>query len=60
MIKWIGDNGRITFELPNKFDMNAHQVDGCWHIPFENDNHCTLQRMAFELRKNWLCVSKGG
>lgn len=58
MIKWISDNGRITFEEPIQFDMNAHQVDGCWHIPFEDDSHCTFGTKSFELRKNWLCISK--
>ncbi|KAG4071406.1 hypothetical protein HA402_011560 [Bradysia odoriphaga] len=55
-VRAISDYGRMTFDDPVKFDMNAQQVDGCWHIPFENGLHCTLKENY--LRKNWLCVSK--
>lgn len=57
-LQWIDNNGRPTFQQPIKVCMNAHQEDGCWHIPYENDEHCRIPQNNFDLRKNWLCVSK--
>lgn len=58
MIRSISVYGRVAFEERIQFDMNAQQVDGCWHIPFKDDA-CTYQKTFFELCQNWLCVSKG-
>lgn len=58
MLQGIYDNGKVTFVKPIQFDINAHQVDGCWHIPYDNDKPCTIPQNSFNLRMNWLCVPK--
>ncbi|KAJ6646082.1 Mitochondrial ribonuclease P catalytic subunit [Pseudolycoriella hygida] len=58
LINYIHNNGRIEFEETIRFDPNAHQVNGCWHIPFGNNPKSTFQENYLFLQKNWLCVSK--
>lgn len=58
-VQRIYDNGKVVFVRPMEFDMSAHQVDGCWHIPYDNDKQCSF-RQNFDLQRSWLCVSNLG
>lgn len=48
--------GQVQIQVPIKFQMNAHTVDGKWHIPY-TDEYLSTPPDSFELPRSWLCIS---
>ena len=48
-------NSEIVVQEPLPFEMRAHKINSCWHIPFTSEN-INFTYETFDLPSSWLCL----